>query len=76
MSQSVTRTGWNITEPLVSKRMKIMNLVAKANKTFIKTTDYNHNQYVSPNLLQQDFSADQPNQKYVTDITYVLIDGD
>ena len=62
---------WNVTDKKVSERMKLMNLIAKANKPFVKTTDSNHNQYVAPNLLEQDFSADMPNKKYVTDITYV-----
>jgi transposase InsO family protein len=65
---------WCVTENKVSERMKLMGLVAKANKPFIKTTDSNHNQYVAPNLLQQDFNAEQHNQKYVTDITYIPTD--
>jgi putative transposase len=60
-----------VTEKKVSERMREMNLVAKGNKPFIVTTDSNHNQYTAPNLLKQDFHADLPNQKYVTDITYV-----
>ena len=34
-------------------------------------TDSNHNLPVAPNLLQQDFTAAEPNQKYVGDITYL-----
>jgi transposase InsO family protein len=33
--------------------------------------DSNHNQPVAPNLLDQDFEAQQRDQKWVTDITYV-----
>jgi len=51
-----------------------MKLIAKANKPFVKTTDSNDNQYVAPNILQQNFKAAEPNQKYVTDITYVPTD--
>jgi len=66
--------NWSITEAKVSERMKLMKLIAKANKPFVKTTDSNHNQYVAPNILQQNFKAAEPNQKYVTDITYVPTD--
>jgi transposase InsO family protein len=51
-----------------------MRLVAKANKSLIKTTDSNHNQYVAPNLLKQDFNATKPSEKFVTDITYMPTD--
>lgn len=33
--------------------------------------DMNHNKQVAPNLLAQDFSATGPNQKWVSDITYI-----
>jgi transposase InsO family protein len=36
-----------------------------------RTTDSNHNKKVSPNLLNRDFFADKPNQKWVSDITYI-----
>ncbi len=63
--------GWKVTEEKVLERMKLMNLIAKANKQFIKTTDTQHNQYVVANRLKQDFKACKPNEKWVTDITYI-----
>lgn len=36
-----------------------------------KGTDSNHNKYVAPNIIQQDFKAMKPNQKWLTDITYI-----
>jgi putative transposase len=35
------------------------------------TTDSNHTQAVAPNLLDRDFSATAPNQKWTDDITYI-----
>jgi len=35
------------------------------------TTDSNHSFNIAPNLLDQNFSADRPNQKWVVDISYV-----
>jgi transposase InsO family protein len=39
--------------------------------TFQKTTDSAHTQPVAPNLLDRDFAADGPNQKWGVDITYI-----
>ena len=55
----------------VAASMKRQSLVAKAAKKFKATTDSAHDRPVAPNLLEQDFSADAPNQKWVCDITYL-----
>jgi transposase InsO family protein len=36
------------------------------------TTDSNHKFNIVPNLLDRDFDADKPNQKWAGDISYVL----
>jgi transposase InsO family protein len=43
---------------------------ARAAKKFKATTNSNHRLPVAPNLLEQDFSAQKPNEKWVSDITY------
>lgn len=58
----------------VSKRMQAMGLTPKARGKFKATTDSDHQLPVAPNLLQQDFSADKPNEKWVSDITYIKTD--
>jgi putative transposase len=55
----------------VANSMRRQGLRAKAAKKFKATTNSKHNLPVAPNLLQQDFSASAPNQKYVGDITYL-----
>ena len=35
------------------------------------TTDSNHTFKIAPNLLDQDFSADDPNQKWASDISQI-----
>jgi putative transposase len=37
-------------------------------------TNSKHSLPVAPNLLEQDFSANRPNQKWVSDITYIRTD--
>jgi len=55
----------------VAKRMKHLGLRAKARKKFKVTTDSKHNLPVAPNLLNRNFFATAPNQKWVGDISYV-----
>lgn len=66
--------GWQVTEERVSRRMKVMGLASKAARKYTVTTDSDHNKYVSDNLLQQNFSARQANEKWVTDISYIPTD--
>ncbi|BCD92308.1 hypothetical protein fh0823_24470 [Francisella halioticida] len=63
--------GWKVTQPRVSKRMKLLGLHAKAARKHRKTTDSNHNKHVYDNLLEQNFTALSVNHRWVTDITYV-----
>lgn len=51
--------------------MKQNNLFCKTRRKFRVTTDSNHQLPVAPNVLQRNFVAMQPNQKYVGDITYI-----
>jgi len=44
---------------------------AKAAKKYKATTNSNHSLPVAPNLLEQNFKADAPDQKWVSDITYI-----
>ncbi len=48
------------------------DLVAKAARKFKVTTDSDHQLPVAPNLLEQNFEATGPNQKWVGDITYLM----
>ena len=58
----------------VAHVMQVERLRAKAARQYKATTNSNHQLPVAPNLLQQDFTASAPNQKWVSDITYVATD--
>lgn len=55
----------------VAASLSRQNLRAKAARKFKATTNSRHGLPVAPNLLEQDFSATAPNQKWVGDITYL-----
>jgi putative transposase len=55
----------------VAKLMRDNGLRAKAAKKYKATTNSNHSLPVAPNRLEQNFTADVPDQKWVSDITYI-----
>ena len=66
--------GVECSENRVARRMRAMGLRAIQAKKFKVTTDSNHTKPVAPDLIEQDFSAAAPNQKWTSDITYVWTD--
>lgn len=58
----------------IAQSLRRQGLRARAARKFKATTNSNHRLPVAPNLLQQDFSAQRPNEKWVSDITYVATD--
>jgi len=67
----LNKSGSGYNEKTVAESMKRQGLVAKAGRKFKATTNSKHTLPVAPNLLEQDFSADAPNQKWCGDITYL-----
>lgn len=58
----------------VSKLMNENNIHSRLKRKFKATTYSNHKYPVAPNLLNQDFKAEKPNEKWVGDITYIATD--
>ena len=58
-------------ENRIARLMRESGLVAIQKRKFKATTDSKHNWPVAPNLLERNFSVDEPNKVWVTDITYV-----
>jgi len=55
----------------IARIMKDNGWRAKAARKYKATTNSKHSLPVAANLLEQDFNADRPDQKWVSDITYV-----
>jgi putative transposase len=66
--------GYSYDRKTVAASMQRQNLRARAARKYKATTNSKHNLPVAPNLLAQDFSAGAPNQKRVSDITYLWTD--
>lgn len=64
-----------VSSSMVARRMRYLGLVARQPKKFKPTTESKHNQSISDNVLDRKFTADRPGQKWVSDITYVLVKG-
>jgi len=63
--------GTKVGRHRIASIMRINGWRAKAARKFKATTNSNHKLPIAPNLLQQNFSASRPNEKWVSDITYV-----
>lgn len=55
----------------VCKLMRVAGILAKMCKRFKVTTRRNPKAVAAPNLLQQDFTAESPNQRWVADFSYL-----
>lgn len=69
--QALRQQGTRVSRKRVERLMRRAGIRVTPSRRFTTTTDSNHDQPIADNLLQQDFSATAPNQKWVTDITYI-----
>jgi transposase InsO family protein len=63
--------GEHVGRKRVARLMRAQALRGRDRRRFTKTTDSKHKQAVAPNLLQQDFSATAPDQRWVGDVTFL-----
>lgn len=71
ITKRLNNEGESVSRHRVAKIMRSNGWRARAARKFKATTNSNHRLPVAPNLLQQNFSAFQPNEKWVSDITYI-----
>jgi transposase InsO family protein len=71
LAKELQAEGMPMNRKTVAERMRRLGLRARAARRFRCTTDSSHRLGVAPNLLDQDFSAQRPDQKWAGDITYL-----
>ncbi len=67
--------GHQISRKRVIRLKQAEGLMARVRKRFKRTTMSDHDQPVAANVLDQDFGADAPNQRWVGDTTEFVIGG-
>ena len=73
--QALKARGEKVCENTVADIMKERQIRARSRRKFVpKTTDSSHQQPVARNLLDRDFDATLPDQKWAVDITYIATD--
>lgn len=71
ITEALHRSGRSCGRKRVSRSLGRLGLRARRPRKFIATTDSKHSFPVAQNLLARNFSAERPNQKWVSDITYL-----
>ena len=74
ITEELREQGHGYDEKTVASSLRRQGLKARAARKFKATTNSNHNLEVAPNLLEQDFQASRPNEKWAQDITYLATD--
>ncbi len=63
--------GLRVGRKRVARLMRSAGLAGRRRRRFRVTTDSKHAFPIAPNVLERDFTATEPNQAWVTDITFV-----
>jgi len=71
MTAELKELGLNVGHRRVGRLMRENGLSAVRTRKYKATTDSNHDFTVAPNLLNRDFTANIPNQKWAGDISYI-----
>lgn len=71
ITDSLKDEGFKVSRPRVARLMKKHGIRAKTVRKFKVTTDSDHDYPISPNLLNQDFSASDFGEVWASDITYI-----
>ncbi|MCA3418820.1 MAG: IS3 family transposase [Roseomonas sp.] len=71
MTEELKEVGVDGGHRRVGRLMRENGIVVERTRKFKATTDSDHTFNIAPNLLERDFTADQPNQKWAGDISYI-----
>lgn len=71
VTERLNQKGVSISQRTVTRIMKENGIRSKTVKKYKATTNSKHSLPVQENVLNREFTASKPNEKWVTDITYV-----
>ena len=71
MTEELKKIGLNVGHRRVGRLMRQNGISVVRTRKHKVTTDSDHKFNIAPNLLGRDFTADQPNQKWAGDVSYV-----
>lgn len=65
--------GFMVSRPRIARIMRKNGISASIKRRFRVTTDSCHDLQIAPNLLNRNFTTDQPGKVWTSDITYVAV---
>lgn len=71
MVKELRDRGHRVGKERVRKLMKANAIVARGKRKFVVTTDSKHSLPIAQNLLDRNFTPQQPNRVWTSDITYI-----
>jgi transposase InsO family protein len=71
MARELVARGHRVGKERVRRLMQLHGIQARGKRKFVVTTDSEHSLPLAPNLLQRDFTAEAPDLKWTSDITYI-----
>lgn len=71
IKKALHQQGSHVSRRRIGRLMSEAELSCKTKRKFKATTNSKHNKPVAKNVLNRNFTAERPNQKWVGDITYV-----
>lgn len=74
VTRALKQQGIEVSEKTVARIMKELGLKSRTVKKHKATTNSKHHLPVADNVLNQQFTAEKPNQVWMADITYVPTD--
>lgn len=71
MTEELKEIGLDVGHRRIGRLMRQNGFVVVRTRKHKVTTDSNHTFNIAPNLLDRDFTADRPNQKWEGNISYI-----
>lgn len=63
--------GWTCNYKVVEELMRMNEIRARRRRSHVSTTNSKHNYPIAPNVLDRKFSVSEPDEVWVSDITYI-----